>query len=600
MKTRTTSKSNNTDKHPFIRTAVKSALLSAATSLLCTCVYAQEGQPPVSPFDREIDLQNKQRQQEEINRQLDKNRRGSVLQPAPEPAPTPEQMPEEAGPKFLIHTIAVDVGEYANLAVDVDDILATYRNRELGSPELFSLIRDLTNRYAEKGFSTTTISLLPKNIKQGVVELKVNWGHVDGWLVNGQKPEGIQQTLITRLAMPGIIGKPLNIHQVDQMVENLNNAAKTARIDIQPSPRLGYSYLNLITESKGLPSVTLRADNSGLGGPSDGRYRFSASTSASDLLLGNDTLGLNLSSRRFAVDDDNSEYNAGINYSVPFGYSKVDLRFNHSQYEKLLTGGIYGNYGTSGNSQTYAAKFSRVLMREKTQKFSASVELEHKRNVNYVSDARTKPSSRPYTSLAFGLEHVTQFLGGSLYSDATFSQGLSAWGSGQSAYEDRKYKSSENREAKNFKKIELNTAWSRPFTWLDNNFNFSSRIGAQYSQDNLLTAEKIGIGDEFTVRGFRGPALWGDQGIYISNTVSMPLQLLGGSISPLFGLDSGYVRDVTFKQNSGGITGLAIGASGSWRFGGASITLGVPLAMDDEIRNSTDASVLYISTYLTF
>ncbi|MEK1943001.1 MAG: ShlB/FhaC/HecB family hemolysin secretion/activation protein, partial [Pseudomonas sp.] len=371
-------------------------------------------------------------------------------------------------------------------------------------------------------------------------------------------------------------------------------------IDIQPSPRLGYSYLNLITESKGLPSVTLRADNSGLGGPSDGRYRFSASTSASDLLLGNDTLGLNLSSRRFAAYDDNSEYNAGVNYSVPFGYSKVDLRFNHSQYEKLLSGGRYGNYGTSGNSQTYAAKFSRVLMREKTQKLSASVELEHKRNVNYVSDARTSTNSMPYTSLAFGLEHVTQFLGGSLYSDATFSQGLSAWGSGQSAYEDRKYKNSENRESKNFKKIELNTAWSRPFTWLDNNFNFSSRIGAQYSKDNLLTAEKIGIGDEFTVRGFRGPALWGDQGIYISNTVNMPLPVLGGTVSPLIGLDSGYVRDVTFKQNSGGITGLAIGASGSWRYGGASITLGVPLAMDDEIRNSTDASVLYISTYLTF
>ncbi len=600
MKIITTSKRNNSDRKTVLQAILNSALLSTATGLLCTCIYAQEGQPPTSPVDRELDLQNKQRQQEEINRQLDKNRRGSVLQPAPVLAPTPEQIPQVAGPKFLIHTIDIDTGEFTNLAVDVDDILATYRNRELGSTELFSLIRDLTNRYAEQGYSTTTISLLPKNIKHGLVELKVNWGYVDGWLVNGQKPAGIRQVLITNFAMPDIVGKPLNIHQVDQMVENLNNAAKTARIDIQPSPRLGYSYLNLITESKGRPSVTLRADNSGLGGPSDGRYRFSVSTSVSDLLLGNDTLGLNLSSRRFEANDDNSEYNAGVNYSVPFGYSKLDLRFNQSQYEKLLSGGQYGNYGTSGNSQTYATKFSHVLMREKTQKLSASLELEHKRNVNYVSNARTRPNSIPYTSLGVGLEHVTQFLGGSLYSDATFSRGLSAWGSGQSAYEQKKYVSGLNRQSKNFKKIEFNTAWSRPFTWFDNNFNFSSRIGGQYSKDNLLTAEKIGIGDEFTVRGFRGPALWGDQGIYISNSLSMPLQVLGGSISPLLGLDSGYVRDVTYKENSGGITGLAIGASGTWRYGGASITLGVPLAMDEEIKNSTDASALYISTYLTF
>jgi hemolysin activation/secretion protein len=110
----------------------------------------------------------------------------------------------------------------------------------------------------------------------------------------------------------------------------------------------------------------------------------------------------------------------------------------------------------------------------------------------------------------------------------------------------------------------------------------------------------MSIGDEFTVRGFHGPALWGDQGIYISNTLSLPLQLLGGTITPQVGLDSGYVKDVAYSQNNGGITGLALGASGSWRYGGASITLGLPLSMDKALKESTDASVLYVSTYLNF
>lgn len=102
-------------------------------------------------------------------------------------------------------------------------------------------------------FSTTTISLVPKNMKQGEVELKVNWGYVEGWLVNGQPPTGPYQKLLTASAMPALKGKPLNIHQVDQMVENLNNAAKTARVDIQPSERVGYSFLNLVVRKKACP-----------------------------------------------------------------------------------------------------------------------------------------------------------------------------------------------------------------------------------------------------------------------------------------------------------------------------------------------------------
>jgi hemolysin activation/secretion protein len=570
-------------------TALMASLVYIASSM--QGVHAQTLPSPVSPAVRELDLQKKQRLQDGINRQLDRNRQGSAVQVAPT-LPPAESAPADSGPKFLIKTITLDAGEYAGLSVDITDILEQYENRELGSTELFELIRSVTNRYAERGYSTTTISLVPKNMKQGSVELKVNWGYVEGWLVNGEQPEGAYRKMVAAFAMPGVVGKPLNIHEVDQMVENLDNAAKTARVDIQPSPRLGYSYLNLVTQEKP-QTVTLRADNSGLGSPSNGRYRFSASTSLSDLLLGNDTLGLNASTRRYQLHENNSEYNAGVSYSIPFGFSQIDLRFNHSQYEKGMTGGNYGHYDSSGNSQTYSAKFSQVLMREKTQKLSASAEVEHKENANYLEDAFLQPSSNPYTNLALGLEHVTQFIGGSLYSDATYNQGISAWNGEQAAYK-------KNKQRKHVQKVEFNTAWSRPFNWLNREINFSSRIGGQYSKDNLITAEQLGIGDEFTVRGFQGPALWGDQGIYISNTLSLPLQLLGGMITPQFGLDSGYVKDVAYSQKNGGITGLALGASGSWRYGGASITLGLPLSMDEALEKSTDTSVLYLSTYLNF
>ncbi len=569
----------------------KTLAVGLFAALVSTPSYAADSGYRVNPLDRELDLQNKQRQQEEINRQLDKNQRD--VQEQQLQLPEQPELPVQSGPTFLINTITVDPGDKTNPNVNVDDILEKYTGRELGNSDLFGLIRDVTNRYADKGFSTTTISLVPKNMKQGEVELKVNWGYVEGWLVNGQPPTGPYQKLLTASAMPNMTGKPLNIHQVDQMVENLNNAAKTARVDIQPSERVGYSFLNLVVQEKGLPSLTVRAENSGMDSPSKGRYRYSASTSISDLLLGNDTLGLNASSRRYQLSESNSDYSAGVSYSVPFGYSKVDLRFNHSQYEKRLTGGNYGNYDTSGDSQSVSAKFSHVLTRGKTDKLSASVELDHKKSANYIESALLSVSSLPYTSLGFGLEHVTQFMGGSLYSDATFTQGLSTWDSHTAAYD-------KNNQPKHFKKVAFNTAWSRPLKIADKDFSFSSRIGGQYSSDNLLVAQKMGLGDEFTVRGFRGPAIWGDQGIYISNTLTRPMQLLNGTVTPLIGVDAGHARDVKYKDVSGTIAGLALGVSGSWAHGGGSITLGLPMYMHREIRDSTDDAALYMSTYLTF
>ena len=566
--------------------ALKLSIL--ATLLLATTIHCFAEDRPFNRIDQELDLQKKIRQQEQIKQELEKNRRGYLLQ---QPAPAESASLTDSGPKFPIKKITIDNGDQEKLAVDISDITAHYENRELGNSELFALIRDITNRYAEHGYATTTISLIPKNLKDGLVELVVNWGKVEGWLINGKPPATLQEQWMTSFAMPGVIDKPLNIQQVDQMVENLNTAAKTTRVDIQPSPRVGYSYLNLVIEEKKEPALTLRANNSGTGGPNDGRYRFTASTSISDLLLGNDTLGLNLNSRRYKMDDSNSEYSGGISYSVPFGYSKVDLRLNHSQYEKLSTG-KYGDYNTSGNSQVYAAKFSQVLMREKTQKLTTSVELEHKENSNFVENSLTAINSIPYTKIAFGLEHVTQLLGGSLYSDITLSKGLSILDSEKAAYDS-------SGDKKHFKKMEFNTAWSRPFTLASKDFNFSSRIGGQYSTDNLLSSEKLGLGDEFTVRGFKGPSLWGDQAIYLSNTVTMPLQLLGGTISPLIGLDTGYAHDVAPNKDHGSITGLALGTSANWRYGGGSITLGVPLSMSDALKDISDGTVIYLSTYLT-
>lgn len=573
--------------------ALCSAVSFFVTTLLTVVsfgIHAETAPLRVTPLDREEDFQDKLRTQEQINQKLDTHlNRAVTIKPASE---QPEVAPVDNGIKFPISKIEVDAGDEAKWQVDLSDILRNYVNRELGSTDLFSLIRDVTNRYSEKGFATTTVSLVPKNMKSGVVDLKINWGKVDGWLINGHEPQSRYEKLVVQMAMPGVTQRPFNIHDIDQIVENLNTVSKSARIDVQPSSRIGYSTLNIVTEDKSTPSLTLRADNSGAGSPSQGRYRYTASTSLSDLLLGNDSLGLNLSSRRYQDEKNNAEYSAGANYSIPFGYSKLDLRFNHSQYDKQLKG-RYGFYGSSGNSQVYDAKFSQVLMREKTQRLSAVFELEHKRNANFIEKSLLAINSKPYTNLSLGLDHVTDLFGGSLYSDASWVQGISFLTGEKAAFD-------QSRAEKHLSKIEFNTAWSRPFSLFDRNFSFSSRIGGQYAKDNLLTSEQLGLGDEFTVRGYKTPVLWGDRGIFMTNTLSLPIPVAGGSISPFVGWDIGKTENVAYKENNGRIEGFATGVNGSWRYGGGSLTLGLPLSEDSGAQQDQDVAVVYMSAYLTY
>lgn len=285
---------------PLFARCLRCRRSTLALSFFCVLAALQCVASPL--LDRELDLQEKRQREEQINRELQDNQRAAEALEPPEHAPA-AAVPAEVGKSFFISRIEVDNGEFPDIDIGLSDIISRYQGRQLGGADLFALIREVSNRYAEKGFATTSIGLLPGSLAQGVVRLRVQWGKVEGYLIDGRPPQTWREHLMVFGAMPNLTGKPLNIRSVDQMIENLNTPAKSARIEIQPSTREGYSFLNLITQSRGLPDLTLRVDNSGADSPSNGRNRFSLSTSLGDLLLGNDSLGLNASSRRFQDDE---------------------------------------------------------------------------------------------------------------------------------------------------------------------------------------------------------------------------------------------------------------------------------------------------------
>ncbi|WP_177434579.1 MULTISPECIES: ShlB/FhaC/HecB family hemolysin secretion/activation protein [unclassified Pseudomonas] len=546
------------------------------------------------PTSREQDQQNKIYQDAMIKRALNEARR-SPEGLVDEPDQTVEPAGIRGGPSFMINHIEVDTGLFPADAVEVDDILQRYTGRKLDGTDVFYLVRDITNRYSGKGFSTTAVKVIPGNMKSGLLTLVIDWGLVEGWLVNGNAPSSIAEKMMTFQAMPGVIGKPLNIFDLDQAIENLNNGAKRATIDVVPSERAGYSLLNIVTTPSKANTVSLGMNNSGVNSPSNGRYQYVLTSSLNDLLLGNDSLSVYGNGRRFKDDEHKSEYSAGVNYSFPVGYSLVELRYSDSYYSNILSGN-FGDYSTHGDSQTYDIKLSHTLWRDTNTKLSAYSQLERKESANYLEDTYLEASSLRYNALTMGLQMVNKLQGGVLYGDWSLTQGLSAFGGSDAAFK-------KNGKPTNVRLFAFNTAWSGGLQLYDRDFEYAMHVGGQYAKDSTVTTYKQGIGDEYTVRGFQGPALWGDRAIFVNNTITLPIQTNYGNFAPFVGLDAGYVDEIYEEPGyaeDATIAGASIGTRLNWPHAMLGFTLSRPLLIPDFIRSNTSPYITYVNVSIFY
>lgn len=559
-------------------------VLLGACLLVSDLLYANEF--PINPADKLEDLRKQQELQESIQRETHESQ-----QRHDQGAPALLMLSDspETGPAFLIKEIDI-IGMENGPSVNVQDILENYRNRKLGSIGLFNLIREVTNKFIEKGYSTTTISLLPGNMKVGQITLRVNWGLVYGWLINGHPPSDWRQRWMVETLIPGVVGEPLNIHDVDQAVESLSNGVKVARIDVVPGPQKGTSFLNVILQLGKAAKVKVGVNNANPESTSNGRYQLTFSTNSGDALLPNDRLSVSGGLRYFNERYGNDEYSGAISYAVPFGFSEISLRYSKYIYHKEIVGG-FGSYGSNGSSDTYALRFGQTLFRSKSDKLSVSAELELADSTNYIEGRLIEVNSRPYRSLSLGSQYVTRLVGGSLYSDLSYVLGVSAFG-GEPAAVDR------HGQEVNVQKIQSNISWSKPFVLLEIPLDFSLRLSGQYSPQSMVSSYKMGIGNEYTVRGYRGTPAWGDTGILASSTLEhtffpsqLPL-LNGGSLSSYAGFDWGQVRDVSCSCDSvNTLSGLAFGLRTIWEHLSFGVGIGFPLK---KLKENDLSEVVYL------
>ena len=167
------------------------------------------------------------RRQEQIQRSLDERqreqetefrRRNGASTPRPELAPLPEEPVSPGAPCMDVEAIDVEGVTLLPSRV-VRRVTERYSHRCLSMADVNNLLRDMTNAYIERGYVTARVFVRPDEQDAGRLGLLAVEGFLEKIVV---RDGGSGDKHRLRTAFPGLEGKPLNLRDLEQGLDQLN------------------------------------------------------------------------------------------------------------------------------------------------------------------------------------------------------------------------------------------------------------------------------------------------------------------------------------------------------------------------------------------
>lgn len=516
---------------------------------------------PLSPADRSTIQQQQQQLLDENQRQRDELERSVVLprRVKPDTSSAPQ------GPCFVISRIELSGATLMSPSAR-NQLLAPWVNQCLDISRLNKLTNSVSDWYISRGYITSRAFLTEQDLSGGVLHLAVLEGKLQQIRLEGVPARTLKVTF------PGLEGKVLNLRDIEQGMEQLNRVRQTpVEIEILPGDRQGYSVVNLTATPEFPLSGSLSFDNSGQKSTGTGQINGA--------LYGNNLLGWadkwfvsGGRSSDFSNSLDAQNFAAGV--SVPYGYGLLDYSYSWSNYLSTLDNNGY-LWRSSGDTQTHRLNGTWVLFRNGDIKTSALAGVTHRINHNYLDDVLLATSSRKLSSFSLGINHTQKVASGVATLNPTFTQGVPWLGA-----EDDNDKQGDVPKAE-FRKWSVSGSFQRPVTqsmwWL-------SSLYFQWSPDRLYGSERLTLGGEASVRGYKEQYISGDNGGYWRNELNYSLLTLPwvGDVGLLAAVDGGWLKkDGVDRYASGTLWGAALGLTSVNRWFSSQLTVGTPVDYPD-------------------
>lgn len=512
---------------------------------------------PLSPADRDTLQQQQQQLLIQNQQQRDELERSISL-----PAPTaPKPIPQASGPCFTIDTITLSgatlIAEKAQKR-----LVKPWQHRCLDMAKITELTIHISDWYISRGYITSRAFLTEQDLSTGTLNIVVLEGKLEEIRLEGKTPR------MLRMAFPGRVGGILNLRDIEQGMEQINRLrAEPVQIEILPGSRVEYSVVNLTAKPEFPIRANISLDNSGQ--KSTGENQLNGALYANNMLgLADQWFISGGRSSDFATRYDAQNFQAGI--SLPFGYGLLDYSYAWSNYRTTIDNMGF-KWISTGDTKTHRVNASWVVFRNGDIKTGIAAGMVQRSSRNWLNDAPLQSSTRNLSSLILGITHTQKLAGGVATFNPTWSHGM-PWFNAETDED----KTGDEPRAE-FLKWSLNASFQRPIT---NDLWWLTSAYGQWSPDRLYGSERLTLGGESSVRGFKEQYLSGDNGGYWRNELGYSLFTLPliGQVNATLAVDGGWLeKDREDRFASGTLWGASVGLSSSGRGYSSQISVGTPL-----------------------
>lgn len=534
----------------------------ACAVVMLMTLFSGNGRAAIETPDTEA-LRNQTRQ-EALERERQQKIPGVNLQ-GEVPKAGPFQLPASETPCFNIQHFVLEVPSqlspeahrYGASTLPLDrfrfaqDFLEQYAGRCIGREGINLIVKGVTAKMLERGYSTTRVGIPEQDLSSGILKLTLIPG-----LIHELRFAEAETTGTWKNAFPTSAGKLLNLRDQEQGLEQMKRVS-SQEVDMQivPAGNMGESDI-IISVKRSKPwRVIASLDDSGAKGT--GKMQGGLQIGWDNPLGLNDLFNIGINTDADRNNDMRGTQGNYLSYSIPSGYLTATVSASESVYHQRIMGAVQ-SFVSSGKSQNFEAKASYLFHRDQFSKSSLQFRTAKRWSHAYIDDTEVAVQKRNTTLAEIALIYKHNIGQAQLDTMLAYRWGA-PWFGAQADPPDLPGTNPRYRYALET----LDATLTLPFKFNERALNYSATFRAQNTNTPLYASEWFAIGNRWTVRGFDGEsALGAEKGFFLRNEIGMPIA--NTMQSAYVGVDFGKVFGDNVTNILGDkLAGMVLGLKGT-------------------------------------
>lgn len=405
----------------------------------------------------------------------------------------------------------------------LQSLILDYTNQELTFKKLKNVLKILATHYRENGY-LAKVYFPQQDVTKGIIEIKIIEGKLGTISIDSKSkldPDFTKKFITTHQEE----NQPIYINKLDRSVLILSDIPGVmAKSSLSKGDKKELTDVTVTTQDTGFFNGSLAASNTG--SRSTGQNQATLTSSVNNLSSYGDQLKFT------AVKSKGNQYLYGeYNFPILHDGLRGALFVSNSDYELINS---YASSEAEGTAHNYGVRFNYPLIRSTTSNVNLYTKYENKLLRDKALQAYTAQKKIQYIHFGISSNFQDKLLGGANNQvSLEYTKGdLDLKSNNNSFITDQASARTNGNYSKYFLTINRAQALPSDFT-LRLNSNF------QYSNENLDSSEKMGLGGPYSVRAYPSSEASGDQAMLLQVELAKNIQ----KNMELFGFyDYGWVR----------------------------------------------------------